>query len=69
MATVVTIETAFQLTTVSGGSSKISVFEFQMSFDTDGTGYNKDIPAIQLLNAKTPRTLPYGNSNCSYWKS
>lgn len=46
MATVVTIETAFQLTTVSGGSSKISVFEFQMSFDTDGTGYNKDIPAI-----------------------
>lgn len=51
------------------GKDKIFVFEFQMPSDTAGTGYNQDMPAIWLLNAKIPRTLQYGNSECSCWES
>ncbi|QLG70839.1 hypothetical protein HG535_0A07820 [Zygotorulaspora mrakii] len=52
-----------------GGSDKIFVFEFSMPSDTAGSGYNQDMPAIWLLNAKVPRTLQYGNSDCSCWKT
>lgn len=52
-----------------GGSDKIFVFEFSMPYDTAGSGYNQDMPAIWFLNAKIPRTLQYGNSACSCWKS
>lgn len=51
------------------GQSKIFVFEFQMPSDTAGSGYNQDMPAIWLLNAKIPRTLQYGNADCSCWES
>ena len=51
------------------GQSKIFVFEFQMPSDTAGSGYNQDMPAIWLLNAKIPRTLQYGASDCSCWES
>lgn len=50
-----------------GGGDKIFVFEFSMPSDTDGSGYNQDMPAIWLLNAKIPRTLQYGSSDCSCW--
>lgn len=44
------------------------IMEFQMP--TDGTsGFNADIPAIWILNAKIPRTLQYGNAECSCWES
>ncbi|CAL9731256.1 hypothetical protein MOUN0_L04654 [Monosporozyma unispora] len=52
-----------------GGSSKIFVFEFEMPTDNDGSGYNQDMPAIWLLNAKIPRTLQYGNAACSCWET
>lgn len=52
-----------------GGSTKIFVFEFEMPSDTDGSAYNQDMPAIWLLNAKIPRTLQYGSSDCSCWES
>lgn len=51
-----------------GGSDKIFVFEFSMPSDS-GSGYNQDMPAIWLLNAKIPRTLQYGDSSCSCWKT
>lgn len=51
-----------------GGDQKIFVFEFQMPTDNSGSsGINQDMPAIWLLNAKIPRTLQYGNSDCSCW--
>lgn len=52
-----------------GGGDKIFVFEFSMPSDTDGSAYNQDMPAIWLLNAKVPRTLQYGDSDCSCWKT
>lgn len=52
-----------------GGSSKIFVFEFEMPNDNDGSGYNQDMPAIWLLNAKIPRTLQYGSASCSCWET
>ncbi|CAL9737241.1 hypothetical protein MOSE0_L06832 [Monosporozyma servazzii] len=52
-----------------GGSSKIFVFEFEMPTDNNGSGYNQDMPAIWLLNAKIPRTLQYGNAACSCWET
>ncbi|GAV55056.1 hypothetical protein ZYGR_0AS03790 [Zygosaccharomyces rouxii] len=51
-----------------GGSDKIFVFEFTMPTDSS-SGYNSDMPAIWLLNAKIPRTLQYGNQECSCWKT
>lgn len=50
-----------------GGNRKIFYFEFSMPSDTNGNGYNQDMPAIWLLNAKIPRTLQYGLSTCSCW--
>lgn len=51
-----------------GGSEKIFVFEFEMPTDS-GSGYNQDMPAVWLLNAKIPRTLQYGDASCSCWKT
>lgn len=52
-----------------GGADKIFVFEFSMPSDTSSSGYNQDMPAVWLLNAKIPRTLQYGDSSCSCWKT
>ena len=51
-----------------GGNEKIFVFEFEMPSD-GSSGFNADMPAVWLLNAKIPRTLQYGDSSCSCWKS
>lgn len=51
-----------------GGSDKIFVFEFTMPTDS-ASGFNGDMPAIWLLNSKIPRTLQYGNQECSCWKT
>jgi hypothetical protein len=32
-------------------------------------GFNSDMPSIWLLNAQIPRTLQYGNPECSCWVS
>lgn len=48
-----------------GGADKIFVFEFEMP--TGSSSYNDDMPAVWLLNAKIPRTLQYGNADCSCW--
>ena len=40
-----------------------------MPSDTNGNGYNQDMPAVWLLNAKIPRTLQYGEATCSCWKT
>ncbi|KAI5968056.1 TOS1 [Candida pseudojiufengensis] len=52
-----------------GGKFKIFIFEFEMPSDNSGAGFNVDMPAIWLLNAKIPRTLQYGDSSCSCWKT
>lgn len=52
-----------------GGSEKIFVFEFGMPTATTSSSVNDDMPAIWLLNAKIPRTLQYGNSDCSCWST
>ncbi|CCE85191.1 Piso0_004773 [Millerozyma farinosa CBS 7064] len=52
-----------------GGDHKMFVFEFEMPHASGGSGNNYDMPAIWLLNAKIPRTLQYGDSTCSCWKS
>ncbi|AEY96276.1 FADR056Wp [Eremothecium gossypii FDAG1] len=52
-----------------GGATKMFVFEFTMPSDEHGNDYNQDMPAIWLLNAKIPRTLQYGDSSCSCWKT
>jgi len=51
-----------------GGSNKIFIFEFEMPSD-GSSGFNADMPAVWLLNAKIPRTLQYGDSSCSCWKT
>lgn len=51
------------------GKNKIFVFEFQMPQASDSASTNYDMPAIWLLNAKIPRTLQYGNSECSCWST
>ncbi|CEP61938.1 Tos1p LALA0_S04e04060g [Lachancea lanzarotensis] len=51
-----------------GGDTKMFVFEFSMPHDYSSS-YNQDMPAIWMLNAKIPRTLQYGNSECSCWGS
>lgn len=50
------------------GDTKLFVFEFLMPSD-GSSGFNADMPAIWALNAKIPRTLQYGESTCSCWKS
>lgn len=51
------------------GANKIFVFEFQMPKASDSENFNYDMPAIWLLNAKIPRTLQYGKSECSCWST
>lgn len=50
------------------GQNKLFVFEFMMPSTSD-TGFNGDMPAVWILNAKIPRTLQYGDSSCSCWKT
>ena len=38
-----------------------------MPTSTTTTTSNDDMPAIWLLNAKIPRTLQYGDADCSCW--
>ncbi|KAL6945075.1 hypothetical protein ACO0QE_002520 [Hanseniaspora vineae] len=52
-----------------GGASKIFVFEFGMPTSTKSSSTNNDMPAIWMLNAKIPRTLQYGNADCSCWST
>lgn len=42
--------------------------EFSMP-DDGTTGFNANMPAAWMLNAQIPRTLQYGNADCSCWKS
>lgn len=44
------------------------MFEFAMPMD-GRNGFNGDMPAIWALNANIPRTLQYGNAECSCWES
>ncbi|TVY80728.1 putative serine-rich protein P23A10.11c [Lachnellula suecica] len=50
------------------GADKIFLIEFSMPMD-DSSGFNADMPAIWMLNAQIPRTLQYGNSECSCWET
>lgn len=51
-----------------GGNQKIFMFEFQMPKASGSkTSINYDMPAIWALNAKIPRTLQYGKSECTCW--
>lgn len=52
-----------------GGKLKIFVFEFEMPSDSGASGFNADMPAVWLLNAKIPRTLQYGAASCLCWKT
>lgn len=51
-----------------GGADKIFLMEFTMPMDGK-TGFNGDMPAIWMLNAKIPRTIQYGKAECSCWSS
>lgn len=54
------------------GPSKAFFFEFQMPDDGQSAASIYDpvnMPAIWLLNAQIPRTLQYGNAQCSCWES
>ncbi|KAI7311410.1 hypothetical protein KC367_g2162 [Hortaea werneckii] len=54
------------------GPSKAFFFEFQMpiSGETAASKYDPvDMPAIWMLNAQIPRTLQYGQAECSCWES
>ncbi|KAL9532278.1 putative circularly permuted 1,3-beta-glucanase [Sphaerulina musiva] len=54
------------------GPSKAFFFEFSMPDDgkTGQSIYDPvNMPAIWMLNAQIPRTLQYGNADCSCWKS
>ncbi|KAI9841081.1 MAG: target of Sbf [Thelocarpon superellum] len=51
------------------GASKIFVFEFQMP-DDGQSGWNLNMPAIWILNAKIPRTSQFpADPACSCWAS
>ncbi|KAI1917157.1 target of Sbf [Ophidiomyces ophidiicola] len=50
------------------GASKIFLMEFSMPM-SGKKGFNADMPAVWMLNAAIPRTLQYGKSECSCWKS
>ncbi|KAM0692892.1 hypothetical protein Q7P36_007449 [Cladosporium allicinum] len=55
-----------------GGAEKAFFFEFQMPDDgqTSANIYDPvNMPAIWMLNAQIPRTLQYGNAECSCWTS
>jgi hypothetical protein len=44
----------------------VMLIEFTMPRDS-GSGFNVDMPAVWILNAQIPRTLQYGNAQCSCW--
>jgi len=48
------------------GENKAFFMEFTMPSDGQ-TGFNADMPAAWFLNAQIPRTLQYGNADCSCW--
>ncbi|KAL1303661.1 hypothetical protein AAFC00_007016 [Neodothiora populina] len=51
-----------------GGSQKAFLFEFQMPQDSSNdASFNGNMPAIWMLNAQIPRTLQYGQADCSCW--
>jgi hypothetical protein len=50
-----------------GGAEKAFFLEFSMPDDGATEGFNKNMPAIWLLNAQVPRTQQYGA--CSCWKT
>lgn len=50
------------------GAKKIFLLEFDMP-TTGATGFNKDMPAVWILNAQIPNTLQYGKAECSCWES
>lgn len=53
-----------------GGADKIFLAELQMPSDpTSSAAMNADMPAFWMLNAQIPRTLQYGNADCSCWQS
>ena len=53
-----------------GGATKVFLFEFTMPLDPSSDAQiNADMPAIWFLNAQIPRTLQYGNGECSCWGS
>lgn len=55
-----------------GGAEKAFFFEFQMPDDGQSSANKYDpvnMPAIWMLNAQIPRTLQYGNADCSCWTS
>lgn len=53
-----------------GGANKLFLFEFSMPHDTTSTNnFNLDMPAIWMLNAQIPRTLQYGQADCSCWST
>jgi hypothetical protein len=43
--------------------------EFSMPLDGDRSGNNGDKPAIWMLNAQIPRSVQFGNPNCSPWNT
>ncbi|RMZ90654.1 hypothetical protein DV736_g2102, partial [Chaetothyriales sp. CBS 134916] len=51
-----------------GGASKLFLLEFDMPH-TGRAGFNKDMPALWVLNALIPRTLQYGAAECSCWET
>jgi hypothetical protein len=54
------------------GAEKAFYFEFQMPDDGQSSADIYDpvnMPAIWMLNAQIPRTLQYGNAECSCWTS
>ena len=54
------------------GSQKAFFFEFSMPDSGESTTDIYDpvnMPAIWMLNAQIPRTLQYGNEDCSCWSS
>lgn len=54
------------------GADKAFFFEFEMPDDGQTTTDIYDpvnMPAIWMLNAQIPRTLQYGNADCSCWTS
>lgn len=50
-----------------GSANKVFVFRFSMPHDGDARGFNADMPALWLLNARIPRTAQY--HACSCWRS
>ncbi|KPI45163.1 Protein TOS1 [Cyphellophora attinorum] len=52
-----------------GGASKLFLFELSMPLSGQRGGLNSDMPAAWILNAEIPRTLQYGNAECSCWES